>query len=311
MEGKPNAEKLEKTISDSVLTRVAEFEKAKAIQLPDNYSAANALKFAYLILSQAVDKDKRKVLEVCTMGSIANALLEMVIQGLNPMKKQCYFIAMGSELVMMRSYQGSIAVAKRVAGVQSINSQVVYEGDVLIYEIGKDGVKRLIKHEQAIENINNAKIRGAYAIAVTKEGDCVLEIMNKDQIFSAWKMGAGGGGTKAHTNFNDEMSKKTVVNRLCKTIINSSDDASLFTEEKEIPADKIEKAVAIEVQENANMENISFEMVQDSKSNEQPEQTSSIEAAGGENTIQFPEQNAKVEVTVTKATESEGRKRDF
>ena len=294
-----SADKFEKTISDSVLNRVAEFEKAKAIQLPENYSAANALKFAYLMLSQAVDKDRRKVLEVCNRVSIANALLEMVIQGLNPMKKQCYFIAMGADLVMMRSYQGSIAVAKRVAGIRSINAQVVYENDVLIYDIGKDGKKRLVKHEQNIENINNAKIRGAYAIAVTKDGECELEIMNKEQIIQAWKMGAGGGATKAHTNFGDEMSKKTVITRICKTIINSSDDASLFTEEKELPADRVENAVAIEIAQNANMENVSFEMVGDAKNTEKKsEEPEQLNAQSTDNTIQFPNENDLASTTV-------------
>lgn len=39
----------------------------------------------------------------------------------------------------------------------------------------------------------------------------------------------------AHQNFTDEMAKKTVINRLCKSIINSSDDTALFDDEKETP----------------------------------------------------------------------------
>ena len=39
----------------------------------------------------------------------------------------------------------------------------------------------------------------------------------------------------AHQNFTDEMAKKTVINRICKSIINSSDDTALFDDEKETP----------------------------------------------------------------------------
>jgi recombination protein RecT len=39
------------------------------------------------------------VLQACTRDSIANALLDMAVQGLNPAKKQGYFIAYGKQLV--------------------------------------------------------------------------------------------------------------------------------------------------------------------------------------------------------------------
>ena len=76
----------EKNISDGVLARVAELEKTGGLQIPRNYSAANAIKSAWLILQNTVDRDKHPVLTACTKESIANALLDMVIQGLAPGK---------------------------------------------------------------------------------------------------------------------------------------------------------------------------------------------------------------------------------
>ncbi len=78
------------------------------------------MKSAWLILQAAVDKDKKPVLEVCSKNSIANALLDMVVQGLNPAKKQCYFIAYGNGLACQRSYFGTMAVTKQVAGAKEI-----------------------------------------------------------------------------------------------------------------------------------------------------------------------------------------------
>ena len=265
---KPNVGLTEKTISDNVLARVAQFEKAKAIDLPDNYSAANALKFAYLMLQEAKDKNGTPVLLACSQTSIANALLEMVIQGLNPMKKQCYFIAMGPKLTMMRSYNGSIAVAKREAGIQSVKGNVIYEGDVFEYVINADGSKTLVKHEQNYKNIDPTKILAAYAVAVDKNGITEMEVMNKQQILKAWKMGAAGGASKAHTDFGDEMSIKTVANRLCKKIINTSDDAALFTEEKDFTESEVQNAVAVEIKEEANIQALNFEEVKEEKKEE-------------------------------------------
>jgi recombination protein RecT len=262
-EAKPtNLAVTEKTVADSVLARVAEFTKAGVLKMPENYSAGNALKFAWLILSQAKDKDGNPVLNVATKESVANALLEMVIQGLNPMKKQCYFIAYGKALTMMRSYQGSIAVAKRVAPVKSVKANVVYKKDVFEYAVDSNsGVKVVTKHEQLMENIDINEIRGAYAVVNYTDGSSELEIMNILQIKKAWAQGSGGGNTKAHQNFTDEMCLKTVINRACKKVINNSDDSALFTDEDkhDLPTDTVEATVVSEIKESANLTEIGLE----------------------------------------------------
>jgi len=57
------------------------------------------------------------------------------------------------------------------------------------------------------------------------------------------------------------MSKKTVINRACKTIINSSDDSGLFEEE---PSETTTEAhVKQQISDNANKKEIGFEEVED------------------------------------------------
>ena len=94
-------EKRKVDISTSVLARVNEMQKANVIKLPKDYSPENALKFAYLQLSEQVVSGKC-VLDHCTESSIARALLKMVTQGLNPMKRQCSFIPYADTLTMQR-----------------------------------------------------------------------------------------------------------------------------------------------------------------------------------------------------------------
>lgn len=106
---KKNAPAVEMSIVDIVSEKVNEFLKSRQLDLPRNYSLDNALKSAYLTLNTVKDKNDKPVMtdgkltEVCTRASIANAVLDMVIQGLNPSKKQCYFIVYGKTLICRRS----------------------------------------------------------------------------------------------------------------------------------------------------------------------------------------------------------------
>lgn len=219
----------QKTVVDSVLKRVNFFRENGALKIPKDYSPENALKSAFLILSET--KDGKNMLNSCTTDSIATALLNMVVQGLSPMKKQCYFISYNGQLQLSRSYQGSIAIAKRV-GLKDVVANIIYEKDDFVYRINPEtGRTEIVKHEQNLENININTIKGAYALTTTQDGTKQVTIMNIEQIRNAWLQGHGNGKTKAHNNFTDEMCRKTVINRACKQIINSSDDSYLDSED--------------------------------------------------------------------------------
>jgi len=108
---------VKKDTVDIVAAKVREFQERGELDLPPNYSPENAMKSAWLILQNTFDKNKKPVLHACTKDSIANSLLDMIVQGLNPAKKQCYFIAYGNQLVCQRSYFGTMA--SKVPGSRS------------------------------------------------------------------------------------------------------------------------------------------------------------------------------------------------
>ncbi|MBS3993160.1 MAG: recombinase RecT [Bacteroidetes bacterium] len=242
----------------TVLAKVAQFSSEGGLKLPDNYSAENALRSAFLILQETVDLNKRPALEVCTKESVANALLDTVLQGLSPSKKQCYYIVYGNKLVMQRSYMGTMAVGKRVAGIKEVVAIAIYENDVFEYAFDfQTGRKNITKHDQNFENINPQKVKGAYAIAIFNDGTTDAEVMNMEQIRTAWEMGKAKGNSPAHQKFPDEMAKKTVVSRLLKTKIGSSDDSDLFDEIEII--DTTAAYVENEVTQNANKETLDID----------------------------------------------------
>lgn len=259
---------MEKTLADSVLKKVQIFIANKDLRLPDNYSPENAIKSAWLILLETKDKNQKPVLEVCTKDSIANTLLNMVLQGLNPVKKQCDFIAYGDKLTLQREYHGTIALAKRYSDVNEPVGTIIYEGDEFEYTIGANGYKKVTKHVQKFESIDNNKIMGAYATLnfTDPKKEPYIEIMTMAQIRQSWNQGATKGQSPAHKNFPDEMCKKTVISRACKLFISSSDDSALFDED-----DRDERSAASHqaIAENANKEELtmdaSYEIVEEKK----------------------------------------------
>lgn len=241
---------------DAVAERVRVFTEKGELNLPANYSAENAMKSAWLMLQGMETRDKKPVLEACTKESIANSLLDMVVQGLNPAKKQVYFIPYGNQLSCQRSYFGAMAVTKSVSGAKEIYAQVVYKKDDFEFEIFR-GSRRVTKHIQKLENINPAEIVAAYCVIEIDDNPDhnITDIMSIEQIKKSWTKGKMGSGTQ--NDFSEEMAKRTVINRACKPIINMSNDNHLLMETFErIDSASDEKTVVEEISEHANSETI-------------------------------------------------------
>ena len=271
-----------KNISDSVLNSVNTMIENHQLQLPSNYVVGNALKSAYLKLSDAKDKNGDSVLQTCSQPSIANALLKMVILGLNPAKDQAYFVAYGKDLTLMTSYFGKITAIKRIKGVVDVRADVIYEDtdyELIADEFGNDSIK--INKPCPLDKRLPEKIVGGWAKIIfdptiwgTTEYSCVMPMLD---IKNAWNQGATKGNSPAHKNFTGEMVKKTVINRCIKNYINSRDDQDVvisalketisneyetptFEKEEEVIDFNISsKAEEAEYREVQNVEEIEFE----------------------------------------------------
>ncbi len=240
-------------------------EKTKyGLSFPADYNPTNALMGAYLIMKETTDKNGKCILESCSQASIANSLMDMATLGLNASKKQGYFIAYGGKCQFQKSYFGNITLARR-NGLKTINAEIIYDGDTFKYHI-ENGMKVIDVHEQDFMNIDNDKILGAYAVAVMDDGRKVVEVMNINQLKKAWNQRMGGlkeDASSTHMKFKDQMAKKTVINRLCKLIGNTSTDGNIseisdrLDEAEEV--DMVAEDVAYEIENNANQ--VDFEDV--------------------------------------------------
>lgn len=202
-------------------------KKDQGLRFPKGYNVQNAMAAATLALKEAVNKSGKPLLQTCTPESILAAVIDMAVQGLNPIKKQCYFIAYGNKCVLQRSYFGTLSILKRVANLKREPlANVIWKGDKFKYRIDPmTGLKTITEHEQDFANIGG-EIVGAYAIVET-DRETIVEIMTMEQIRKAWAQG-NGGNSPAHKNFTDQMAIKTVLNRAAKKIINASSDVDLL-----------------------------------------------------------------------------------
>lgn len=247
---------IKKDVVDVVANKVTEFVSRGELHLPPNYSVDNAMKSAWLILQNTYDKDGKPALQVCTRDSVANALLDMAVQGLNPAKKQGYFIPYGKQLIFQRSYFGTMVVTKRVADAKDIFVEIVYKGDEFEYEINH-GNKVITKHVQKIENVDPNNIVAAYCTILFNDGSQYTDVMTWAEIQKAWtksKQNPQKEGS-THKEFTQEMTRRTITNRACKRYLNSSDDGSLLMRHISREDDMIAEAEAeAEIAENANGE---------------------------------------------------------
>ncbi len=240
------ATKVAKMISDLI--------NKGALHLPADYSSDNALKLAYLRLLQTTNKDGRPVLEACEPSSITNALLDMAIQGLNPSKDQCYFIARGKVLYMERSYHGEMAVAQRVKPGITFVYSVVREGeDVQIANVR--GIDIVTAHSKSFATLNGPII-GAYCGVIDADGtELGYELMTMDRIKKSWEMSPlyKENGNSVHNKFPAEMALRTVIRKRAKQIVRTSDDKTLMESlrRQDIEGDYVEAQILIDAEQGA------------------------------------------------------------
>jgi recombination protein RecT len=233
------------SLTDMVASKINSWVSNGDIILPKDYDINNAMKFAYLKLQTTKDLNNKPLFvdgkldeSVGTKNSVINALLTMSVQGLNVGKEQGYFIIFARQVTFMRSYFGTEAVTKMVQSkIGSFESAVIREGDTITYEMKYGKIMDLV-HKTSWDN-RSKPITGAYCVALDILGQPFdIELMSIEEIHNSWKQSKnppfdGSGKLKPesqHAKFPVEFCKRTVINRLCKPIFNTSNDKQLLAD---------------------------------------------------------------------------------
>lgn len=216
-------------VGDQVIARVNNLCEA-GFKTPADYQYVNAIKASMLVLQELKDKNGKPALEVATPASVASALFEMSTRGLDASRKTCYFIMRGDKLCMHESYFGKILQVKRIYPNFDPHPVVIHEGDNFEYCVDPEtGCKKLVKHEQKLENLDKDFI-GAYMYLPTANGGQDLYIMSKKMILTAWSKSSSREQT-VHKTFTEKMCIKTIINSGCNIIINSTPDLAYASNE--------------------------------------------------------------------------------
>ena len=231
MEENKSLKQSSKNVGDMVIDRLNELSTAN-FHLPKDFDAVTAIKMSMLKLQDLKDKNGKSALEVCTSGSIQSALFKMCCYGLNIALNQAYPIVRGNVLCIDPSYFGHVLMVKRIFPEWEPEPRVIREGDVFEYEIEPKNLRRrLIKHEQKLENMDKDFI-GGYIMLPTNDGEGSLYIMTKKQILAAWSK-SSNQSMSTHKQFDEKMIGKTLINSGCNTIINSTPNYSSAVSEEE------------------------------------------------------------------------------
>lgn len=258
-------------ITDQVMGMLQKMRNAGRLDVPKEYSVANALNSAWLILQDTKDRNKRPVLQTCEQSSIVRALMNMAYLGLNPAKSQAYFIAYGNQLTLFVSYFGKMAIAKRVnPNILDITADVIYQGDRIV-TAKKRGRTYISEHQHEWGNEDPSKIIGAYCTIIYRDGSEAATIMNMDEIRKCWTFGQTKGKSDAHEKTPDQMAMRTVINRALKPIINSSDDTTLLGQAiHEVEMDEARAERDAQIDTNTHIENVSFEVLPEPEPEPEP-----------------------------------------
>ncbi len=195
------------------------------LTVPEGYDLGSEMSLAMMKIAQTVDRNQRNALSVCTKESILTALKNMAINGLSMSRNQCYPIVYGNALQIQRSYFGTIASLERMFPEYKITANVIYQGDEYDYVYNEDTSCYEIKNlKSSLKNKNNP-IEGAFGFIKDRTtGRSVhSECMTMEEISKAW---SHAKTDKVQKEFPQEMAKRTLINRMCKTFVNKNKNVS-------------------------------------------------------------------------------------
>lgn len=157
----------------------------------------------------------------CTPQSLLGALMTCTQLGLepDPVSGRAYLIPYGKECTLIVGYRGMRELALRDPAIKSIEAHAVFSGDEFDYELG---TTPFLKHKPAMSDRDDKSMMAVYAIAFLTDGGFQFEVMSRAQVDAIRSRSKASGSGPWVTDYV-EMSRKTVVRRLCKHLPSNSE----------------------------------------------------------------------------------------
>lgn len=212
-------------------------------------------------------RNNQKLLN-CDALSLVGAIIRAGQLGLDidSMKGHAYLVPYKNECQLIVGYKGMLTLANRSGKLKSIEVQEVRENDFFEMEHGDN---HGLRHKISPRRSERGQIIGYYAYAHLSNGGKMFEYMDQEEINEIKACSKSSNSySSPWTTFPVEMSKKTVVRRLCKYLALSPDmdgaigldemvDAGVQSENLK----KIGKTYAEELERNNSNVEFDFEKV--------------------------------------------------
>lgn len=223
-----------------------------SLALPEGFNTDRFVQNAVALLNgnetlQKFCKDHSDGIAQVKAGMMRGAYL-----GLDFLNKEAYLVPYGSKLDYQTSYIGEIKLRKRYSTrpIKDIYAKVVRQGDEY-EEVVVEG-KQTVNFKPL--PFNNGEIIGAFAVCQFEDGGILIDSMSRDEIENTRKS-SKAKSSPIWGSFYDQMARKTVLRRLCKSIDMdlSTEQRTTLDEEMAIITDPIEQRDA-DVEAGANSE---------------------------------------------------------
>ena len=184
------------------------------------------------------------------LAQVKAGMMRGAYLGLDFLNGEAFLIPYKNRLDYQTSYIGEVKLRKKysVRPIKDIYAKVVRQGD--------DYEETVIDGKQSVNfkplPFNNGEIIGAFAVCQFEDGGILIDSMSKDEIENSRKS-SKAQSSPVWGKFYEQMAKKTVLRRLCKTIDMdfNTEQRKTLDEEMAIETDPIERKNA-DVEAEAN-----------------------------------------------------------
>lgn len=150
--------------------------------------------------------------------SLINALKNLALVGytLNPVRKQCYLVPMGSSIVFMPSYMGLIDELSASGLVKKIEAHPVFEGEQFEVKHGTGG--GIFHKPNPWSKREKDNLCGCYWYAVLVDGAEMFDTISKEEIEKIRKRAPSAKSSSPWDTDYIEMARKTAIRNGYKKI---------------------------------------------------------------------------------------------
>jgi recombination protein RecT len=151
--------------------------------------------------------------------SLFGAIVRLAQDGLLPDGREAALVMFGNKAQAMPMIAGVLKKVRQSGEVAKVSAQVVYEHDHFLVRYGFD---EDVEHVPPTLDKPRGKPIGAYATAVLKNGEKLLEVMSLEEIEKVRAV-SRSGRNGPWAQWWGEMARKTVMRRLSKRLPMSTD----------------------------------------------------------------------------------------